>query len=168
MERKLLVLWSLITFGLILAYASWWAWYGGWFWGPRFFLFASFPSAWFLAKWIHSDHQSFSKTLISLIVITLSLWVGVNGLVFRQKTLDLCIQNNYALEFLCWYVPEFSPLIRPFIAQAGLSTFNILTLIIFGGLWLYISLPMILDLVDQIKVILRTYLSFFRFSSWRF
>src|SRR5262249_14740881 len=37
---------TLVAFvvGLVLAYARWWAWYGGSFWGPRFFLVASVPA----------------------------------------------------------------------------------------------------------------------------
>lgn len=96
-ERKLLTLWLLITLGLVLAYASWWAWYGGWFWGPRFFLFAIIPAAWFLAKLAYSNNPSLLKTLTIGILIALSLWVGVIGVVFQQKTLDLCKQNNFTL-----------------------------------------------------------------------
>ena len=29
--------------GMILTYGKWWAWYGGFSWGPRFFLFACIP-----------------------------------------------------------------------------------------------------------------------------
>src|SRR5206468_4886727 len=35
----------LFLVGLVIAYAKWWAWYGGFFWGPRFLLFASFPAS---------------------------------------------------------------------------------------------------------------------------
>jgi len=38
-------LWLWFLAGMILVYASWWAWFGGWFWGPRFFLFACFPAS---------------------------------------------------------------------------------------------------------------------------
>nr|MDQ3348897.1 hypothetical protein [Acidobacteriota bacterium] len=31
--------------GLLLVYSQWWAWYGGWTWGPRFLLFAIYPSS---------------------------------------------------------------------------------------------------------------------------
>jgi hypothetical protein len=29
--------------------------------------------------------------------------------------MDQCWQNNYALESLCWYVPEYSALWRPLV-----------------------------------------------------
>ena len=31
--------------GLVIVYAKWWAWPGGWFWGPRFFVFAAIPAS---------------------------------------------------------------------------------------------------------------------------
>jgi hypothetical protein len=167
-ERKLLILWLLITLGLLLAYASWWAWYGGWYWGPRFFLFASLPAAWFLAKLVHSNNPSLLKTLTLAILITLSLWVGVNGVVFQQKTLDLCKQNNFALESLCWYVPEFSPLIRPLIVHGALSHYDKLILFLYGVLWLYILVPTGINLFRQLKVVWEDNRSLFNFPSWRF
>src|SRR6185436_5776493 len=42
-DRKVAALidaWMLFLVGLVLVYARWWAWYGGWFWGPRFLLIA--------------------------------------------------------------------------------------------------------------------------------
>ncbi len=166
-ERMLLILWLLITAGLVIAYSSWWAWYGGWSWGPRFFLFASFPAAWILARLLHSEHRSFLRTLILVACVVLSLWVGVNGIVFRQKTLDVCTQHNYALESLCWYVPEFSPLIRPFIAQAALGTSDKLLLVIYVGLCLYAVAPLALPLVAQARALLKAGLSSLRISAWR-
>src|SRR5216683_1250525 len=44
-----LVLWCLYLAGLVLAYGSWWAWYGGFTWGPRFLIFASWPASLLLA-----------------------------------------------------------------------------------------------------------------------
>ncbi|MGO8951010.1 MAG: hypothetical protein ACLQUY_25825, partial [Ktedonobacterales bacterium] len=34
-------LWIAFVIGLVLVYSHWWAWYGGWYWGPRFFLMGS-------------------------------------------------------------------------------------------------------------------------------
>ena len=48
---RLHVSWLLFTAGLVLIYASWWDWSGDWFWGPRFFLFASVPASFALALW---------------------------------------------------------------------------------------------------------------------
>ena len=43
------LLWVAFVVGLILVYSPWWAWYGGWFWGPRFFLFACIPASFAIA-----------------------------------------------------------------------------------------------------------------------
>jgi hypothetical protein len=45
--------------------------------------------------------------------------VGVNGVVFGQADMGLCWVNNYELEFMCWYVPEFSALWRPFVVRGA-------------------------------------------------
>jgi hypothetical protein len=167
-ERKLMIFWLLIVLGLILAYASWWAWYGGWYWGPRFFLFASLPASWILARLIHSEQRSLVISLALAIFVSLSLWIGVNGVVFQQKTLDICAQNDYALEALCWYVPEFSPLIRPFITHATLSLKDRLILILCLVLWLYSILPLAIDLLQRTIETYKTYRPRMNFSSWRF
>jgi hypothetical protein len=167
-ERKMLILWLLIVLGLILAYASWWAWYGGWYWGPRFFLFASLPASWILARLIHSDHKSLVIALALLVFLTISLWIGVNGVVFQQNTLDVCTQNSYALESLCWYVPEFSPLIRPFIIRKTLQLEDRLILVIYAVLWLYIIIPLAIDLLSRIIELFKANRRFLKLSSWRF
>jgi hypothetical protein len=167
-ERKMVILWLLVVLGLILAYASWWAWYGGWFWGPRFFLFASLPASWILARLIHSDHKSLVLSLLLFIITSLSLWVGINGVVFQQKTLEICTQNSHALESLCWYVPEFSPLFRPFIIRATLSLQDRLILIMFLVVWLYLSIPLAIDLLQRVIEVVKARRHLLDISSWRF
>lgn len=110
--------WALTAFcvSIVLVYSRWWAWYGGNFWGPRFFLILSLPAALALAVATISPATR-TRMWIVLMVLTLSAWVGINGAVFDQQSMDLCWQNNYELEFLCWYVPEFSALWRPFVTQ---------------------------------------------------
>jgi len=44
-----------------------------------------------------------------------TVWVGISGAAFNLSGLDDCLANGYALEHLCWYVPEYSPLVRPFV-----------------------------------------------------
>jgi hypothetical protein len=167
-ERKLLILWSIIVVGLIMAYASWWSWYGGWYWGPRFFLFASVPASWILAKLIHAAKKSVLMDLVLICLVTLSVWVGVNGIVFQQNTLDVCTADNYALESLCWYVPEFSPLVRPFITHSPLQLNDWLTLIFFVVIGLYIITPVVIDLLQQLKSAYQTHRPVVKLSSWKF
>ncbi len=108
--------WLLFVVGLVIAYARWWAWYGGFFWGPRFFLFASFPASLAIAVYGHRARglRPFAA-VATLGALTLSTWVAIDGVAFNQSQLGVCHENQYALEFLCWYVPEFSVLWRPFV-----------------------------------------------------
>src|SRR5207249_3697837 len=118
--RQLQQLLLLFTFGMVLVYAKWWAWYGGWFWGPRFFLFASVPASLALAVQLERPHDFAWKNIFVLAILLLSAWVGVDGALFGQDGLEVGTANNYALESLIWYVPEFSPLWHPFIARRRL------------------------------------------------
>jgi hypothetical protein len=63
--------------------------------------------------------------------------------VFRQDGQGICQQNNYALESLCWYVPEFSPLILPFIRHRPLDVHDQLTLAYFASVGCCLSVPII-------------------------
>jgi hypothetical protein len=105
--------------GLVLVYARWWAWHGAWFWGPRFFLAASLPAC--IALLLNLEHppRSFSLRALLALVLTLSFWVGVNGLAFQSSGLELCAQDNYRFEFVCHFVPEMSVLWHPFVDGAA-------------------------------------------------
>jgi hypothetical protein len=112
--------WSVFAFcaALVLVYAGWWAWYGGVCWGPRFFLILCVPASMALAACLDGAWGPRWNMLASL-VLALSTWVGVNGVVFGQEGMGACWANNYELEFLCWYVPEFSALWRPFVVRGA-------------------------------------------------
>jgi len=105
--------------GLVLVYAKWWAWYGGSYWGPRFFLVASIPAS--IALGSHLGANGFTaerpiwKNALLAGALLLSFWVGVNGLVFDQHGLDVCWKDGYALEALCHFTPEHSVLWHPFV-----------------------------------------------------
>jgi hypothetical protein len=45
----------------------------------------------------------------------------VNGLVYGLWAIQTCTADQFALELLCWYVPEFSPLFRPLVVPKSLS-----------------------------------------------
>ena len=113
---------------LILVYAKWWAWYGGSFWGPRFFLILVIPASLALAAVLQKsqgNHQySLKDSLVFFGILTLSIWVGISGYVFGLEGLDLCWQDNYQLESLCWYTPEFSVLWRPFVTGSIFTLFE--------------------------------------------
>jgi hypothetical protein len=104
--------------GLLLIYSKWWAWYGGWTWGPRFLLFAVYPSSIAIAVLLRTATTRW-RTAAAVAIACWTVWVGVSGVVFGLDGLDDCIANGYALEHLCWYVPDYSPLLRPLILRAG-------------------------------------------------
>ena len=109
--------WGIFLVGLVLVFAKWWSWYGGWYWGPRFLLFAAFPAALALAIVVTSG----KRLLVAALLAAWTLWVGVSGAVFGMHGLEVCMANDYALEHLCWYAPEFSPLFRPLVIRMGLD-----------------------------------------------
>lgn len=106
------MMWLFFVFGLLVAYAKWWSWYGGWFWGPRFLLFASIPAALALAHYLEYPPKKLWACIGVLAATLLSVWVGFNGVVADQHGLTMC---NLREEMLCWYTPEYSALWYPFI-----------------------------------------------------
>lgn len=115
--------------GLLLVYAPWWSWYGGFVWGPRFFLFASAVSCFVLAARLQGCRTSLPARLVTLLGLGLSGWVGISGAVFDLDGLSICAARQYAMELLCWYTPEFSPLWHPFVAPRTLAAAE----------WLYVG-----------------------------
>lgn len=151
----LYLLWLAFVAGMLLVYAHWWAWYGGWFWGPRFFLFASVPAALVLAVRLHARDAGLGANLLTLAALVLSFWVGVNGVVFDQRALAACTVNNYALEFLCQYTPEFSVLWRPFVVYEPISGGAIVYCATCAAIFLYLALPLLTRIAGQIADWLR-------------
>jgi hypothetical protein len=79
--------------------------------------------------------------------LTLSAWVGLNGAVFDQRDLELCVQNTYALEFLCWYTPEFSALWHPFVSGLSVPADQIVIVIYFVTVYVWLAVPIAVELV---------------------
>jgi hypothetical protein len=131
-------MWMLFVVGLILVYASWWAWYGGLFFGPRFFLIAILPASLALAVWLSDNEASPVANLATLGVLALSVWVGADALLFGQDFPDTCYANSYQLEFLCYFTPEFSALWAPFVTTSHLDDQQVFLaayyLLVFGWL----------------------------------
>jgi hypothetical protein len=113
--RALLIPFLLVVVGLVLVYAKWWAWYGGLSWGPRFFLFAALPASLLLVLQIKRAGASVPADLIALVVLALSAWVGFAGAITDYSEITFCAFNNFALESMCWYVPDFSSLWWPVV-----------------------------------------------------
>jgi len=113
--------WLLFTAGLVVVYASWWAWYGGASWGPRFFLFASLPAALALAVRLGPSPAPVLGDLATLAALLLSGWVAVAGRLFAGLYPPVCAADSYRLEALCWFTPEYSSLWYPLWAGGSLS-----------------------------------------------
>lgn len=111
-------LWLAFLVGLILVYARWWAWYGGLYFGPRFFVLAALPASLGLALNIRRRNAPLMWNLLTLAVLCLSVWVAACGLAFDNRGLDVCVDNNFSLEVLCYDTPEFSTLWHPFVVAA--------------------------------------------------
>jgi hypothetical protein len=139
--------------GLILVYSSWWAWDGGWFWGPRFFLIASIPASFALAVRLHYTGTALRFNLLTLVVLCLSVWVALDGAIFDQNTLaGVCVANHFAQNYLCQYVPAFSVLWRPFMVHEPLNTTQIIYIAYSLIVALYLAVPLLKVTVEQIVV----------------
>ena len=133
--------------GLVLVYAKWWAWPGGWFWGPRFFLYACIPAAVALAIHLSDERASPAAKALTLAVLGWSIWVGINGMVYGQLDMSICnVDPN--MEPYCWYTPEFSALFRPFIVP---KTLNLMEKTLFAysvAVGCVLAAPFTLDLLQ--------------------
>lgn len=154
--RLLYRVWLGFVVGLVLVYAKWWAWYGGVFWGPRFFLFAALPAALVLARRSAPpfDARPWMNAVV-LAVLLLSCWVGATGSVYRDSgDLDL-LRDGFTVEFVLWYVPEFSPLWRPFVAPRPLDATDTARLLAFAAAAAYLAGPLAIVVARQAVARLR-------------
>lgn len=164
----LYLLWLAFVGGMVLVYAHWWAWYGGWTWGPRFFLFASFPAALVLAVRLHARAAGLGANVLTLVALMLSCWGSISGVLFDQNTLSICPAHNYALEYLCHYTPEFSALWHPLIVPVILSPSDILYVVTSAGIFLYLTLPLLIRIARQLTAWLRGVApDYLRPEAWR-
>jgi hypothetical protein len=133
-------LWMGFLVGLVVVYAKWWAWWGGLFWGPRFFLFASIPASYAIAVWLARVRDlSLTRALTLFAVLTLSAWVAIDGAVFDYSGLGAC--RDASNEWLCLYVPEFSALWRPFVQWTAPSLDRVVVGGYCGVVYLWLAAP---------------------------
>ncbi|HLZ59448.1 MAG TPA: hypothetical protein VKR06_21085 [Ktedonosporobacter sp.] len=164
-------LWLCFIIGLILVYARWWSWYGGTFWGPRFFLIASIPASFAIALRLQNNREaSLLTNLFTLFVFALSGWVGISGAVFTQSTdIPLCGNHNYALEAFCHYVPEFSVLWHPFVVHQYLDPHQIKYVLYCLVVLVYLATPLVVRIIHQLVEVANTYARpYLDFKTWRF
>lgn len=162
-------IWLAMVIGLVFVYAQWWSWYGGATWGPRFFLFACLPPALVLARRsAQPEAQSIGSNLAVLLALGLSCWVGANGLVCDEYDHEQFRANNYALEYLTWYVPECSVLWRPVVVYKPLSPLEWGKLAAFALAFLYLAAPVMKVLAGQLRDRLVVAWRIVRVGGWRF
>jgi hypothetical protein len=140
---QVMVLWILYLAGLVLVYGSWWAWYGGFTWGPRFLLFASLPASLLLAAQVRRPPRALLAITVVLVALLLSVWVGIDGQTFGRFAQSACTANHYYLESLCWYVPEFSVLWTPFVFHAQPSWADYILIAYSVGVSGYVAYPLL-------------------------
>ena len=161
---KVYTLWMAFLIGLVLVYAHWWAWYGGVFWGPRFLLFASIPASFALAvRLLYHKESSLAVNLFTLVVFVLSVWVCIDGAVYQWSTSlfttmpAVCTQNNFNLEMVCYYTPEFSALWLPFVHHYALDIQQELFISYVIIAAAYLVLPLCTQIVRQAGELVRKY-----------
>jgi hypothetical protein len=115
----------------VLVYAKFWAWHGGAFWGPRYFLFASVLGVLLLAAFPHDDEARPFWRVVWVAAVALSCWVACQGVFFGTDFLEDCFREGHELEFICYYVPEYSVLWRLFVVAPPLRGRRVAFLIFF-------------------------------------
>jgi hypothetical protein len=103
--------------GLVLVYARWWGWNGGFFWGPRFFLLAAVPASLALAVRLYRRPERISGAVLDVGLVLLSGWIAISGAVFGMSGLPQCEEAN-ALTYQCDFVVTLSPLWHPLVGGA--------------------------------------------------
>jgi hypothetical protein len=166
---QVLVLWMLYLAGMVLVYGSWWAWYGGFTWGPRFLTFASLPAALVLAAQVRRPPRVLLALTVVLAALVLSVWVGIDGQAFGRFAQTTCSANHYYLESFCWYVPEFSVLWTPFVFGAHVSWAGYLLIAYAVGVSGYVAYPLLRQWTVTARRDLRlAWGAYGRHESWRF
>jgi hypothetical protein len=148
---QVLVLWVLYLAGMVLVYGSWWAWYGGLAWGPRFLTFASLPAALLLAAQVRRPPRALLAATAVLAALLLSVWVGIDGQTFGNFAQSTCTANHYYLESFCWYVPEFSVLWTPFVFGAHLSWTGYIVIAYALGVSAYVAYPLLRNWIVTLR-----------------
>jgi hypothetical protein len=143
------VLWLLYTAGLVLVYASWWSWYGGMYFGPRFFLIGILPASLALAAYLTSKTSSLLTNLATLAVLALSVWIGADSAVFDELWAWTCYENNWALESLCHFTPDYSALWYPFVAKPQLNLGQLARLTYYAVVFAWLATPLLARIGQQ-------------------
>ena len=144
------VLGCVLVVGLVLVYSRWWAWYGGYFWGPRFFLLASVVAALVLAVRLSTPEPGLGAAVATLLALTLSSWVAVSAVLGNAQQ-EICQAEGYAREHLCWFVPEFSVLWQPLVTWPPTSPAQKAFIALCALTWLRLAGPLLVDVARRLR-----------------
>lgn len=105
---------SLSMLILVPVYGSWWAWYGGVTFGPRFFLLLALSVAPVAAR-VLAGQLSPAQRVAGVSAVLIGSWVAAAGVVFgvTPAAFDLCVAEGFRFEPMCWYSAEYSSLLAP-------------------------------------------------------
>lgn len=135
--------------GLVFVYAKFWAWHGGAFWGPRYFVFASIPAALMLAMFSR-DASPWWRALVAGAAFA-SSWVACQGVLFGSDFLEDCFRQGHELEYTCYYVPEYSVLWRFFIVAPPITGRRVAYLAYFALVAVTLAGPSVLFLARELR-----------------
>jgi hypothetical protein len=154
--RRLHIWWLLFLAGLVLVYSPWFAWYGGFTWGPRFLLFASVPAALAIALRLGDVAAALWLRLLTLAVLALSIWVGICGAVFMPAAFPpACSADHFAFEAFCHYTPEFSVLWYPLVAHLPVTPAGWLVIGYFVLVFGWLAAPLARSVAGDLAVAVR-------------
>ena len=167
--RDVMVLWLLYLAGLVFVYGGWWAWYGGFTWGPRFLMFASLPASLLLASQVRRPPSALLPSTVVLAVLVLSVWVGIDGQTFGRYGQGVCAANDYRLESFCWYLPEFSVLWTPFVGHPDFSWLYPIVIAYAAVVAAYVAWPLLRHWTVTLRRDLASiWAGYRRRAAWRF
>ena len=148
--------WLLFLAGLVIAYSPWFAWYGGFTWGPRFLLFASIPAALAIAVCLGDLAAPLWARLLTLAALALSIWVGICAAVFIEAAFPpACTVNNFAYEAFCHYTPDFSVLWYPLVTHMPVSGTGWLVIGYFVACFGWLAAPLLRSIARDLFPALR-------------
>ncbi|GIH02698.1 hypothetical protein Rhe02_07650 [Rhizocola hellebori] len=133
-------LWLLFLAGLIIVYAGWWAWHGGWSWGPRFFVIAILPASLALAVRLNDTDSRPLADVLTLGALLLSVWGAIASTVYFGYWPPQCYAPG-GIEELCHFAPEFSQLWWPMLAKPHLDATQIVLLCYYTTVALWLAAP---------------------------
>ncbi len=148
---RVYLLWMLFLSGLVLAYATWWSWYGGDYWGPRFFVFGILPASLALAVALTRPYPSVLGNLGVLAVLVLSVWIGANSLVLGSYFPAECFIGYYQYAYVCHFTLEFSQLWYPMVRPPTLTGDQILEFGYYLIVLAWLAGPLIAHIAGQLQ-----------------